>query len=50
MSYETIGGRVWDGRQPITIREALIEEIDTWMAVFRSNGESERRCLVWLIP
>jgi hypothetical protein len=50
MSYETIDGGVWDGRQPVRIREAVIEEIETWMAVFRANGEPERRCLVWLVP
>ena len=50
MSCESVGGRVWDGRQPVRIREAVIEEIETWMAVFRANGEPERRCLVWLIP
>jgi hypothetical protein len=50
MSYETVGGCVWDGRRPMRIREALIEEIETWMGVFRANGEPERRCSVWLIP
>jgi hypothetical protein len=50
MSYESVGRRVWDGRQPIRIREVLLEEIETWTAVFRTNGEPERRCLVWLVP
>jgi hypothetical protein len=50
MSYESTSGRVWDGRGPIRIREALLNEMETWVAVFRANGEAERRCLVWLIP
>jgi hypothetical protein len=50
MSHESVGRRVWDGRKPIRIREALLEEIETWTAVFRTNGEPERRCLVWLVP
>jgi hypothetical protein len=48
MSYEIVGGRAWDGQQPIRVREALLEEIDVWGTVFRANGEPERRCLVWL--
>jgi hypothetical protein len=50
MSYETVCGPAWDGRQPIRIREAFFAEIEAWTAVFRANGEPERRCLVWLIP
>jgi hypothetical protein len=50
MSYEITSGRVWDGRRPIRIREALLEEMNAWVAVFRANGEPERRCLIWLIP
>jgi hypothetical protein len=50
MSYGPIDGGVWDGQQPVRIREAVIEEVETWMAVFRANGEPERRCLVWLVP
>jgi hypothetical protein len=48
MSYEIVGGRAWDGQQPMRVREALLEEIDVWGTVFRANGEPERRCLVWL--
>jgi hypothetical protein len=50
MSFETVGGSVWDGRQPMRIREARFTESETWTAVFRANGEPERRCLVWLFP
>lgn len=50
MSFETVGGCVWDGRQPIRIREARLTESETWTAVFQANGEAEQRCLVWLFP
>jgi hypothetical protein len=50
MSHETSTGQVWDGQQPMRIREAHLEEIGTWTSVFRANGEPERRCLVWLLP
>jgi hypothetical protein len=50
MSHATNPRRVWDGQQPIRVREAVIEEIETWTAVFQAIGEPERRCLVWLIP
>jgi hypothetical protein len=41
-SCESVGGGVWDGRQPIRFREALLQEVETWKAVFRTNGEPER--------
>jgi hypothetical protein len=50
MSCESAGGRMLDGWQPIRCREALLQEVETWTVVFRTNGERERRCLVWLIP
>ena len=50
MTYEITSGRVWDGRRPIRIREALLKEMETWVAVFQAHGEPGRRCLVWLIP
>ncbi len=50
MSHKTTAGRVWDGRQPMRIREARLNEIEMWTSVFRANGEPERRCLVWLFP
>jgi hypothetical protein len=49
MGYETIGRRAQDGQQLMRIREAALAEIETWTAVFRANGEPERRCLVWLV-
>jgi hypothetical protein len=50
MSHEAATGRLWDGRQPMRIREPRLNEIETWTAVFRANGEPGRRCLVWLFP
>jgi hypothetical protein len=50
LSYETVRGQVWDREQRICVREAFPGEIDTWGAVFRADGEPERRCLVWLCP
>jgi hypothetical protein len=50
MNHDTDAGSVWDGRQPLQIREADFKEIETWASVFRANGEPEQGCLVWLLP